>query len=385
MENKKKNRNPETQNYIPDINIIDLEGNPASPDSGPTDSSTDTGMEPEKNKHGILSHINLHVILLIVALIFVGCIIYKILNFGQLVDLNEIFKDGPGTYEDTLDSILPLFDTEGNPVYENYGQGDTILVFGNAPFADDRGSKDNLANMVQDMTGTTVYNCSVSGSYLATELPTLDASKAPSDIFSFYWLVSLATGFHGSTDAEFLKGVELLGENAPPEAMEVYNTLTSIDLSTVDVVIVMYDGSDYLAGHPMYNDDDYTDITQFTGNTEAGIELLQFCCPDIRIIVMSPPYAFAIDDDGSYVSSDIKRYGWDVLSTYVIKQYTSCVSRSVTYVDNLYGTINEDNASEYLTDNLHLNLEGRKKIAERLVYALNYFGNPENQTPVATE
>ena len=179
--------------------------------------------------------------------------------------------------------------------------------------------------------------------------------------------------------------MELLGDSAPPEAMEVYNTLTGIDLSTVDAAVVMYDGSDYLAGHPMYNDEDYTDITQFTGSTEAGIELLQVCYPNIRIIVMSPPYAFAVEDDGSYVSSDIKRYGWDVLSTYVIKQYTSCSSKSVTYVDNLYGTINEDNATDYLKDNLHLNPAGRKKIAERLVYALNYYGNPEHQAPVAAE
>ena len=164
-----------------------------------------------------------------------------------------------------------------------------------------------------------------------------------------------------------------LGESAPPEAMEVYNTLTSIDLSTVDVVAVMYDGSDYLAGHAMYNDGNATDITQFTGNTEAGIELLQYCYPNIRIIIMSPTYAFGLDENGNYVSSDIQRYGWDVLSTYVIKQYASCASRMVTFVDNLYGTINEDNAEDYLTDHLHLNQEGRKKVAERFVYALNYF------------
>lgn len=385
MESRKKNRNQELHNEIPDIHIIDLEGDPASPDADSAQLPPESDTKQKAKRGGVLSHINLHVILLIVALIFVGCLVYKVLNFGQLVDLNEIFKDGPGTYEDTLDTILPLFDADGNPVYKEYGQGDTILVFGNAPFADDRNSDDNLANMLHDMTGATVYNCSVSGSYLAAEQLNLDASAAPSDIFSFYWLVSLATGFHDYTDAEFKKGIELLGDSAPPEAMEVYNTLTSLDLSTVDVAVVMYDGSDYLAGHPMYNDEDYTDITQFTGSTEAGIELLQVCYPNIRIIVMSPPYAFAVEDDGSYVSSDIKRYGWDVLSTYVIKQYTSCSSKSVTYVDNLYGTINEDNATDYLKDNLHLNSAGRKKIAERLVYALNYYGDPEHQAPVAAE
>ena len=385
MESRKKNRNQEIRNEIPDIHIIDLEGDPESPDADSTQLPPESGSKQKTKGRGFLSHVTLHVILLIVALVFVGCLVYKVLNFGQLVDLDEIFKDGPGTYEDTLDTILPLFGPDGNPVYKEYGQGDTILVFGNAPFADDRSSDDNLANMLHDMTGATVYNCSVSGSYLAAEQLNLDASTAPSDIFSFYWLVSLATGFHDYTDAEFKKGLELLGDSAPPEAMEVYNTLTGLDLSTVDVVVVMYDGSDYLAGHPMYNDEDYTDITQFTGSTEAGIELLQVCYPNIRIIVMSPPYAFAVEDDGSYVSSDIKRYGWDVLSTYVIKQYTSCSSKSVTYVDNLYGTINEDNATEYLKDNLHLNPAGRKKIAERLVYALNYYGNPEHQAPVAEE
>jgi lysophospholipase L1-like esterase len=42
-------------------------------------------------------------------------------------------------------------------------------------------------------------------------------------------------------------------------------------------------------------------------------------------------------------------------------------------VDNLYGTITEDNADKYLIDNLHLNVEGRKLVADRLIYALDYF------------
>lgn len=382
MENKKKTRNPEAQNHIPDIHIIDLEGDPASQNTGPTEFSDESGNEAKEKKKGFLSHMNLHVVLLAVTLIFVACIVYKFLTFGKLVDLDEIFKDGPGTYEDNFDSIMPFFDSNDQPVYKNYGQGDTILVFGNAPFADDRNSKDNLANMVQDITGATVYNCSISGSYLAADLEDLDASQAPWDIFCFYWLIDLATKFHDHIGAEFLEGVELLGDSAPSEAMDVYNTLTTIDMNTVDVVIAMYDASDYLAGHPSYSDTNAIDVTQFTGNMEAGIELLHFCYPHIRVIIMSPPYAFALNDDGSYISSDIKRYGRDILSTYVIKQFASCVSWNVTFVDNLYGTINQDDAPEYLTDHLHLNIEGRKKIAERLIYALNYFGNME--TPVST-
>ena len=125
----------------------------------------------------------------------------------------------------------------------------------------------------------------------------------------------------------------------------------------------------------MYSDQNATDITQFTGNLQASIETFQSAYPHIRIIVMSPPYAFSneLDENGEYISSDIVRYGWDVLSTYVILEGNICASTQVTFIDNLYGTITEDNAKEYLMDNLHLNIEGRKKIAERFVYALNYY------------
>ena len=86
-------------------------------------------------------------------------------------------------------------------------------------------------------------------------------------------------------------------------------------------------------------------------------------------------YAAAVDENGEYISSDIQRYGWDVLSTYVIRQCYSCNTRGVTFVDNLYGTITEDNAEQYLTDNLHLNTEGRRLVAERFLYALTYYGS----------
>lgn len=382
MKNKKNGQNNIKGNHppIPDIDIIDLE-DPASSDQLTTaaphhalavPAGTDSAL-PQKGRKTGFPRINIHIVLLIVFLLFIAGILYKFFNFGERVDLDEIFRDGPGTVDDTFDTILPLTDANGNPLYQIYGEGSTILAFGNAPFADDRNSEDNLANLIQQMTGATVYNCSVGGSYLAAEAEDLDPAAHPWDIFNFYWLCDLATGFHQDIPDKFMQGMEVLGEQAPPEAMEVYNTLTTIDMNDVDVIVAMYDASDYLAGHEMYNDGNNTDLLQFTGNMEAGIELLRFCYPNIRIIILSPTYAYGLDEDGNYVSSDIQRYGWDVLSTYSIKQYASCASKSVTFVDNLYGTITEDNAEDYLIDHLHLNVEGRKKVAQRFVDALNYF------------
>lgn len=375
----KREREEQSPN-IPDLEIIDLEeeenrdGENAENQEALAEDDA-SSQAPAKKRH--YPRINMHIVLLVVAVIFVCGIAYKIMNFGQYVDLDEIFKDGQGTYDDTLDEILPLMDADGNRIPVDYSDGLTIVTFGNAPFADDRGADDNLAHMIAEMADATVYNCSVSGSYLAAEFPYLSVEDKPWDVFNFYWLCTLATG--GDVRGHYMEALNILGDKAPAESQEVYDTLTTLDFNEVDVIAILYDASDYLAGHDMYSDQNSTDIQQFTGNLEAGIELLQSVYPHIRIIVMSPPYAYGIDDNGEYISSDIQRYGHDVLSTYVIKQYASCVVRSVSFVDNLYGTITEDNADKYLTDNLHLNTAGRKALAERFMYALNYYNNSQSQ------
>ncbi len=373
---------------IPDIDIIDLEneGNPQQEkrttrngfealDSEPDISSPTSSQQREQDsapasKGGWRKLLNVHVLFFLVVIGIIVFIVFRFKNWGVEISQEDIFKDGLGTYDDTFDEPLPLIDENGN-IVKTQLENPVIVAFGNAPFADERDSEDNLANLIEEATGGTVYNCAVSGSYMAAESYAYDSDVAPMDAFCFYWLVTLATG--GDIEPYYESAAQALGDDLPPEAEEVVETLTTLDFNTVDVITVMYDATDYLMGHPMYSDTNYTDTLQFTGNMEAGIELLQSVYPHIRIIVMSPTYAYAVDEDGNYVSSDMYTYGQDVLSTYVIKQYGSCVSRSVSFVDHLYGTITEDNAQDYLIDNLHINVEGRKLIAERFEYFLNYY------------
>jgi hypothetical protein len=49
----------------------------------------------------------------------------------------------------------------------------------------------------------------------------------------------------------------------------------------------------------------------------------------------------------------------------------------VSFVDNYYGfQINQDNYQNYLTDNWHLNLDGRKVIADKLASIIDgSYGN----------
>lgn len=355
---------------IPELVIIDLEQDDNQIFDMEPDEPEESGEEPEKTGF----HISMHIILLSTVLIVSLLIAYRIINWGNFISQEEIFSDGDGTYENALDSIVPLLDENGNMIPFDYSDGLTIVAFGNAPFADDRDSKDNLANLIAERTDATVYNCSISGSYLAAESYTFDEQNSPMDIYSFYWLSAFTLGYD---DSYYERAAATLGEDTPPEAAEVLETLQSIDFNAVDAIVVMYDATDYLMGHPSYNIANLKDPLYFTGNLAAGIELFQNAYPHIRIIVLSPSYAFAIDENGSYISSDVQRYGHEVLSIYSVLEGDTCILMNVTYVDNLYGSITEDNASEYLSDNLHLNAAGRRLIADRAADALLYFEGME--------
>ena len=368
MKNRKKPSDQLEENAItiPDLTVIDLEKPSSETDSQPEESALSSA-----EASGLNIHIIFFITFLILVLCLIGGLIYSFLNWGRKVDPSEIFQDGPGAIDNKLDLMLPAIGKDNNPIYKEYGEGSNIVFFGNAPFADDKNSRDNLVNIIQEMTGANVYNCSVADSYLAASSDSPDLKEHPEDIFNFYWLCHIAVS--DMMDQVYLDCLEILGDKAPSDAMEIYNTLNTLDFNKVDVIVIMYDASDYLAGHEMYSANNHKDLMQFTGNMEAGIEILHNTFPNIRIMVLSPSYAYGIDENGDYISSDIQRYGQDVLSTYVIMQYQSCSARSVTFVDNLYGTVTEANASEYLIDNLHLNVEGRKKIAQRFVDALNHF------------
>ena len=356
-----QNNNPDQQDNDPSYDMSDMEI---------WDLEDEETEETEQNEKKPILHSGntIHIILLLVVIIFFGGIFLKFSKWGKFIDLKEISLWEVEEAHDILDQIMPLLSDDENQADDGVT---TILAFGNHPFSDDRDSQDSLANIIAQEKDTVVYNCAVSGSCMSAQFPYFDSSLNAMDAYSFYWLVTLAV--NGSNSSYYSRALKSLGDEAPPEAQEVYNTLTTIDLNTVDVVAIMYDGTDYLLGRSMYSDDNPTDITCFTGNLEAGIELLQEHYPGIRIIVMSPAYSYAVDYDGTYISSDLYTYGQDVFSTYVIKECESCVNRSVTFVDNLYGTITEDNAKDYLTDNLHLNKKGRKLIADRFLYALNYY------------
>ena len=356
-----ENKTPTNDLGDDDLEIINLD-----------EDDIDEDYDEDGPRKGIFRFINVHTILLAVIVCIVAICVVRLKNWGVMIDLDEIFKDGPGTYEDTLDEIVPLLDANAQPIVQD--KLSNIVVFGNAPFADDRDSEDGLANMLAELTDANVYNCAIGESKLACKLDYIADESNVTDLFSFFYLTCLAAGYeYGPHFAEAKRILEPLGKY-PEDVDEVIETLTTLDFNTVDAVVIMYDATDYYDLSKMYNAENSQDITTFTGNLELGIAVLQSVYPHIRIVVASPTYAYAVDEDGKYISSDQYAYnGHDILSSYVIREGVSSISSGVSFLDNFYGTFNEDNASEYLVDNVHLNKAGRELVAKRCEYFLNYY------------
>lgn len=315
--------------------------------------------------------INWHVVLMIILILSVVFIVFRIKNWGVRLSLDEFMADHEITNEapvEVLDNILPNLDSEGSAAAED---GVTnILLLGNGAFADDYGTIDNVGNIIAEMTDANVYNCAVPGSYLAATNSTFSASMDAMDAFNFYWLTTFIAVDNA---APCEQAIENAPEQLPPEAVDVYETLQSIDFSMLDVIGIMYDASDYLDGRTLYNPAKPTDIQTYYGNMLAGVELLQATYPHIRIIIMSPTYAYAINSAGEYIDSDIYVYNEYTLSTYSQMLEQVAADKAVSYVDNFYGTVNVSNCQDYLIDNVHLNKDGKQKVADRFVYALQYY------------
>lgn len=354
-------------------------GNPAggkhSPKNTPTTDHTSgkhtaksaaSEKKPPKKKKAKL---NLHVILLsLIALVFV-VIAFKLLFWDKRQHHNtERENDSTLSFDtEALDSIVPL--DSSNPGSKEIDEDLRILFVGNGSLAEDKTSDTNLANIVREKTGATVYNCAIPDTYMSMKNETYTASY-PYDAFSFYFLCTLFT--FGNTDTVSWAKGDMGG--LPAEVQESVDMLQSIDYDELDVLCIYYDAADYREQRTVIDLDNDTNPTTFCGALHGGIELVKEFYPHVRIIVMSPSYAYAVDENGTLSSSFEKDVLEENLAYYIGMESTICIQDNVSFVDNFYGSIYEEIADEYLKDDgILLNEKGNALLADRFMDALNRF------------
>lgn len=235
----------------------------------------------------------------------------------------------------------------------------TILCLGNEPFSQDT-SETGLAGQIASLGNVDVINAAFPGSQVTCENAqySVESLDTMDDIFNlFYVSYAISIGDFSSLETVASAHTE---DNTYQQSVDA---LKNTDFDKVDIIAVMYDGSDYINGMAMQNPDVPEELTTYVGSLTNSFELLQAAYPYIRIVFLSPYYAEYNGASGR--TTDI---GNGTLVNYFQWAYDTCGSCGVSFLDNYYGSVNENNYAEYLSDGIHLNAAGATKVADHFVY-----------------
>jgi len=317
------------------------------------------------------SRINFHFVFLGIIVLIIGIAVYKLVAWNNRAHTVDPENSNSTEFDmEPLDNLVP-YTYEAEP---KDPQDMVIACFGNAPFSDDMGTDENLANIIADKTGATVYNFAFEDSYLSCASSILEAGS--NDLFSLYWLTTIFAVDNDVIVDQYMAATP----NVDLERKATLSLLQNLDFNTVDVITIMYDGSDYLDCRGMYNRDDSTNIRHFGGALQASIELIKANFPHIQIIVISAPYAYGLEADGTLVDSTLKTYGEEgPLASYVQYEAEVCYNTFTTFIDTFYGSVNYFTAEKLLEDHIHLTPEARELVAEEYMEGFEYYVKHRNK------
>lgn len=297
---------------------------------------------------------NLHLFFfvgVVIVLIICGISLYR-WNKGVKPDENVIIDEAEFDTEPN-DYIQPLTSEQLSGKVDDGVT--TILTLGNSPFADD-GNDNLLANALAGEMHANVLNAGIADSFQCRYNQIGDDSN-PVDGISLYDVT------YALTNGDCSKVVESASQVSDAARVKA-QTLSTIDMTTVDCVVIFYDLSDYIDHRNIYNPGDDNDVTTFCGALGASISLLQEKYPYIRIVVLSTPACGKTIDD-YYVDGTQIDLGNGTLNDYIGYEVQLCATRGVSFVDLYFGAIHVDNRDKLLVDDYHLNSDGAMAVARR--------------------
>ena len=277
------------------------------------------------------------------------------------------------SYEiEVLDQIF-LLPEDKKAGHEDDGT-ETILFLGNDALTYDTSKTGVTANVQSLIPGSNCINAGFPASTVALKNATYTDDYGL-DAFSFY---NVAKCIYDEDFDQLIEKATLFPDSQYDKSAEA---LKALDFNTVDTLVIFYNAQDYLSLRIGMNPDDDSDPVTYSGALNAGIKLIQEKYPVIRIVCMSFPMCYAYDSSGQLVSGDRFDFGNGKLTTYLQFMIDVSGATGVSFVDNYYGTIDEDNSSSWLLDNVHVNADCNAYMAEhfvRVIYPEYTSGTGEN-------
>ena len=321
---------------------------------------------PKKKKKKVIKKkrkqtYNFHLIFFIVVIVLFIFAIVKFLLWSKGEDSgydpNEITTEFD---VETMDHIQPM-DTSRFEGIEDDGIT-TILCLGNSPFADNKGENGLAQTLARKMNGV-AYDGSFANTYQSMYNKTYQDTYRPDGLSLYSLITAICTGDFSLPESVAAS----IGETE----LQTVEMLKNLDYKTVDMLVIMYDLSDYIRRSPLYSQTDKNDLITWAGSLNASLELLEETYPHIRTVVLSMPACGATVDD-YYIDGDKVNLGNGTLPDYINYEVDVILANGVSFIDNYYGVITVENRDDYLVDDYHLNEKGIEAIADRFYY---FFGD----------
>ncbi len=141
---------------------------------------------------------------------------------------------------------------------------------------------------------------------------------------------------------------------------DYYETLCKVDMNRIDTIFIMYSSVDYVKASVLYDPEDNFNTATYEGALRASLKTLQNTYPHLKI-VFSSPYLHGVIEDEDFIPATMKNYGNGNLSEYIMRCYNISMECCVSFADNYFGLINEDNINDYCYLNI-LNKDGMELI-----------------------
>lgn len=255
-----------------------------------------------------------------------------------------------------LQDFITYRSDEQKAGHKDDGQ-ETILMVGNDAITHDLGDT-GIAAQIEKASGA---KC-ISAGFPETTVARSANGNDPLDAFCFPSVIDAIT----SGDYSKLHEATSAVDNASLFEDSI-KTLEDVDFDKIDTLVIYYNAQDLLKGRIGRNPDNQFDEVTYNGALATGIKKIQEKYPYMRIIGMTVTFCYGFDKDGNVVAGDKLELGNGDLFQYYLGMMTVCSEAEnpgVSVVDNYNGDISEENSKDLLVDNIHVNAECNKNIAE---------------------
>lgn len=244
-----------------------------------------------------------------------------------------------------------------------------IIILGDSVIGTCR-DETSVSALMSDYLKEPVYNAALGGtSYSYTD----DGNRLAytKEVFN---LAGLARAFY-TGDFRLQKHARIR-ESATEYFEDVIYDLSTMELSDIDTIILVYGSNDYHSAVKLSNQENLYDPYTFTGAIRSSVRYLRATLPNSRIILVTPTYSWYPDRGLTCEDYDM---GNGCLEDYVNTEIALAAELDLEVIDlyhDLYEHEKYEDWQNYTVDGLHPNEKGRVLIAHALADYLK--SNPQS-------